>query len=364
MLCPSIVSIPITPRSTPKLGLMLIPFIMDVIGNKMGLDKVLALNVSGSKLFNDNVESCVQEYFQANSGLGIAPDYIWRDDQKENIYWINILFQQLVADGYVFRDERLILRCPCRVVETLALADNISNTRRLYERVGNVVHCKICGGAILQEKDNVYLFQVPDLLIDWHITPVFTKMEIVNLAKKFAGVQLLISRTRPSAIPLWTGKEYIFLDVDFGWQLFLPILSRLGHKPEVFIGSQKNLFGCYLSMLLSYLIDKTTPELIVPGYCVTKTMEDKFITDSFLEWNESSARIFLACHSTFRKKEIGFTASLLPLIKRILRKPHVRVLCQKRLSLSEAINQCDGSVVRKLLATDKYEHEIFSGMIR
>jgi hypothetical protein len=357
VLRPAIVTIPITPRQMPKLGLMLIPFIMDVLSKKMGIDKVLALNIGGMKL-RGNTEAHVRGYLQANSALGIDPDHVWRDDQNENTYWVNTFFQQLMSDGYIIKDEQLLLRCPCRAVETLASAENSSNTRKLYERTDDSLRCKVCNGAVISETDVVYLFQVPQVPVNWQIAPDFTRKEIVNLAKRFVGLRLLISRTRSSAVPLWTGKEYIFLNVDFCWQLFLPTVRRFGYQPIVFVGSQKNLFGCYISILLSYLIDKVIPELIVPGYCITKTEADKVMLDSFPNWNKSITRTFLAGHCTFRKKELVFTPSILRLIECVTDQLKVEILRSKSLSLPEAMSECEAFIIRDLLATGKHEREI------
>jgi|GEM_PF-4436969 len=359
------VSIPITPRGTPKLGLLLIPFIADVLSKKMGIDNVLALNVIGSKLYGDDVESHVAGYLRASHALGIKLSHIWRDDQKENIYWTNLFFQQLMADGYIVRDRQILSRCPCRAVETLAIAENFSTTRKLYARVDDIDRCKVCGGPVRSEEDIVYLFEIPAVPVIWHITPSFSKTEIVNLEKRFAGTRILISKTRSSAIPLWTGKEHIFLDVDFGWQLFLPILRRFGYQPLVLVGSQKNLFGSYLTLLLSYLIDKTMPELVVPGYCITKDKVDEQALSVFSEWDKVVTRMFMGCHCTFRKKEMVFSPSLLRLIERVIGQVDQSIQYSSRqLPLCDAISECEGHIIRRLFVSGKSRGRIADDVLR
>jgi len=360
MLRSAIVSLPITPRKNPTLGLILIPFLMDVLSKKMGVDRVLALNVNGSKLYGEDIEIHAQGYVQANSNFGIIPHSIWRDDQQENMYWINVFFQQLFADGIITMEDRELLRCPCRAVETLALAENRSETRRLYEKKEGLSHCKICGGIVTNEIDSVYLFRVPSIPVNWHVFPEFTKKEILHTMKRFTGTQLLISRTRPSALPLWTGQEHIFLDVDFAWQLCLPILRRFGYQPVVLVGSQKNLFGCYLTMLLLYLIDKTTVELVVPAYCKTAKEEGGSKLMDFPNWNKSHARLFLAAHCTFHKKEVSFDPSLLKSIARMPPTSAMQAVQSRGQQLSEALLECEGVTIRDLLSSHNYTHNFLT----
>lgn len=369
MLKPAIVTIPITPREAPKIGLLLIPFVMDVISKKMGIYEVMSLSVSGSKLLTGNTENHVQKYLQANRFLGINPSFIWRDDQKENIYWINIFFEQLQANGFITKSDQLLLRCSCRAVETLASAENYSSARKLYTTRNKITFCKICKKSIRQEMDAVYLFRIPDhsqistAITNWDILPEFTKLEITNLMKDFKGTKLLVSKTRPSAIPLWIGRDHIFLDVDFGWQLILPIIRRFGYDPKILVGSQKNLLGCFLIMLLSHLIDETSSTLIVPGYCVSNKESDQ-ILNLFLNWEKAITRIFLACHCTFKKKDWAFNVSLLKLIRRAMKElPTDGKSRELQLSLGEAINECEGMPLRKLLASKQYKHHLFADLL-
>ncbi|MCC6290844.1 hypothetical protein IT398_02165 [Candidatus Nomurabacteria bacterium] len=308
---PVVVTLPITPRHTPGLGLMLIPLVMDIIRQQMDGTGVLALNVNGSKLGSVNVEPHVLGYLKVCQQVGIVPNVVWRDDQQENVYWINQFFKQLTDAGLIFRAKRAVKRCPCRIVETLANAENFSDARKLYHWTGNVCLCKICQLPVYEESDDVYLFRLPKPKKGFVVTPEFTQGEIANLASRFTGAELLISRTRQSAIPLWVGRERIFLDPDFTWQLYLPILWHCGHRPTVMIGSQKNLFGCYLAMLLLEILVGDQVNLVIPAYCQTKSPADATIMGRFLEWNRSTVRLFLAAHVAYHVKDTRFDVSLL-----------------------------------------------------
>ncbi len=359
----AIVSLPITPRQAPKLGLMLVPYIGDVISKKMGISHVLGLNVNGLKLDPNDIESNVSGYLSANAKFGITPEFVWRDDQQENVYWIGVFFSRLEAEGFIVKEARELLRCPCGVVETLVSANNISGVRRLYETNGGEMVCRVCGGSLVKEVAEVYLFNIPSVPInDWHITPEFTKREMVNMAERFTGLGLLVSRTRDSAIPLWTGKEHIFLDADFGWQMYLPILSRFGYQPVALIGGQKNLLGCYLAMVLSYLIDKTVPELVVPAYCKIANERDGVELNAFGSWDRSRARLFMASHCTFQKKEVNFDLTLLRPMSHFLRKMVQQSGLSKECTLVEALQACEGKCVRKAILEKRARHSKDEGV--
>ncbi|HET8574672.1 MAG TPA: hypothetical protein VFM02_00680 [Candidatus Paceibacterota bacterium] len=346
----AIVTLPITPRENPKLGLMFIPFIMDVLSKRIGIEQVLGLNVHGLKLIDKNAEEQVLGYIKEIVNLGITPDFIWRDDQNENVYWINKFFRKLVANGYIIKDNRLIMCCPCKAVETLSSAGNASPKKRLYDDKVTYMRCKVCRGIVTQELKAVYLFKIPRFQLSSNlIFPNFLQKEISNTAKKFAGVELLISRSRPSAISLWTGKEHIFLDVDFGWQLYLPMLRRYGYDPVVLIGSQENLFGCYLALLLLHLVDTRTTALVVPAYCREK-QTDNAVLNSFKNWDKNITRLFLASHITFRRKETYWDSSLIGLIKAVVNNLHEHEIPVLYQELQEVLNTCEGSKVRQLLS--------------
>lgn len=351
----------------PKLGLMLVPYIVDVLSKKMEISRVLALNVNGLKLDTNNIGDHVSGYIFANSQLGITPDFVWRDDQQENVYWIRVFFHQLEAEGYIRKELREILRCPCGVVETLSSADNISDTRKLYDTVDGNARCRICKKSLIKEIVNVYLFKIPRVPINRYISPEFTRREIHNMSERFSGLSLLISRTRDTAISLWTGKEHIYLDADFGWQMYLPILCRFGYQPVALIGSQKNLFGCYLAMVLSFLIDKTMPGLIVPAYCKVNSSKDVYQLDSFADWGQSVTRLYLASHCTFQKKEVVFDTSSIRLVSYVVRRMGLVSGPAKRLSLSEAVSACEGKNIRKALfekrANRTIDESIFSNLL-
>lgn len=351
MANPVVVTLPITPRHTPSLGLMLIPFVMDILGKQMGTTKkVLALNVSGAKLVGANVEPHVCGYLKTCEQIGIVPDIIWRDDQRENVYWISRFFRQLVNDGLIIKAERAIKCCPCRIVETLASADNFSDARKLYYWSGGVCLCKICQLPVQEEVDNVYLLRIPKSTVDFSVTPAFTGVEIANLAGRFAGSELLISRTRDSAIPLWTGREQIFLDPDFAWQLYLPILWQCDCQPSVMVGSQKSLFGCYLAILLLQILIKVRVDLVVPAYCQTINENEDAVISHFREWDRATIRLFLAAHVAYHIKDTRFDVSVLRLIKTLNpSKLGQRIVPAQTLPLGEALNRSSARCLRQLL---------------
>lgn len=122
----AITTLPIAPTANPTIGRMVIPFVMNVLGKRMCYAEVLALNVNGEKFKNKDVEDNVSGYASASNALGIFPDFVWRDDQRENNYWYSKFFGQLLDRGHITKERAEIMRCDCRAVESLADAENLS----------------------------------------------------------------------------------------------------------------------------------------------------------------------------------------------------------------------------------------------
>ncbi|MFH1551499.1 MAG: hypothetical protein ABIC36_01295 [bacterium] len=87
-----ITTLPITPMNRPSVGLNTTPFLMDAFGKRLGRKTVLSLNANGAKFYNQDTEKHISGYLSSLDILGITPDFIWRDDQEENISWINLFF--------------------------------------------------------------------------------------------------------------------------------------------------------------------------------------------------------------------------------------------------------------------------------
>ena len=153
-----VVTLPITPLKEHSIGLMVAPFVMDVISKKLNLYRVLALNVNGAKIHSQNVDEHVRGYIENNRILNIIPHFIWRDDQGENVFWVNKFFHDLRTGGHIVESEVELMKCSCGAVESLATAENISVARRLYQVRDGKKYCNLCESEVLNKKDVAFLF--------------------------------------------------------------------------------------------------------------------------------------------------------------------------------------------------------------
>lgn len=222
-----VVTLPITPIDNPSIGLMVIPFLMDALSKRMGIDSLLALNVNGAKLYNDSIEKNVNGYLSSIKKMGIFCNFIWKDDQGENIFWINKFFNQLRKEKYIIQERTIIMKCECGLVESIAEAENLFLSRRVYSTKENKKYCKVCETEIVESEELAYLFKFPNIISVKNIYPEFYKKELLIMSKRFSGYKFLISRSRSSALAIWSGDKNIYLDIDFVWQMYLPTIRRL-----------------------------------------------------------------------------------------------------------------------------------------
>lgn len=211
-----ITTLPISPIANPNIGLIVLPFLMDVLGKKMNLNKVLSFNVKGEKLYNKQIEDNFPDYLLLCKNLGIHPDFLWRDDQEENIFWVNNFFHQLRKNGYVVKEKTDIMKCLCGAVESLSNAENLSPRRRIYRDENGRKYCNLCNSEIINSRESVFLFCFPSFG-KIKIFPEFYAKELSKIAEKFSGFKFLISRSRPSALALQIdGEKFFWILILFG----------------------------------------------------------------------------------------------------------------------------------------------------
>jgi hypothetical protein len=259
--------------------------------------------------------------------LGIMPDFVWKDDQGENIFWVNKFFHLLKSQGYILKEKADIMRCACGIVESLAKAENISSSRRLYRKEYNKNYCKFCNDEVVVSSESVYFFRFPDLRKSVAVFPEIYEKELANLIKKFSGFKFLISRRRKSALAIWTGEENIFLDVDFIWQMFLPLLCQYGYRPEFLVGGTKNLMACCFAMVMLKLISDQEIKIIIPPYYLAPRRQqlkgEKYLIKALFErYDTKTVRLFLATAMNWKRKESVLDFNLLNLISKMSYRLH------------------------------------------
>lgn len=358
----SVVTLPITPTSNPNIGLMVIPFVMDVLAKRMDLDRVLALNVNGAKLYSKNVENHVLGFLESNRKLGILPNFVWRDDQKENIFWINKFFMKLFEEGHIIKESAEIMRCDCRAVESLFSADNFSYSRRIYHEESGKKICNLCASEVIKSIEDCYLFIFPDISGSINAYPSFYGNELLNMATRFHGLKFLISRSRNSSCAIWTGHENIFLDVDFIWQMFLPLLKRYGFNPKILIGSTKNILACCFSMAMLKLIDEQEIRLVIPPYYLATKREkikgDNYKFSRFVDYGDKTLRLFLSTAINWSRKETVLDFRLLDIISKIICKIESGKSMNVE-NLDEILVDFDGRKMKDILIKARRSRDLF-----
>lgn len=358
----SVVTLPITPSNNPNIGLMVMPFVMDVLAKRMGLGKILALNVNGAKLYSKNAENYVFGFLESSKNLDILPDFIWRDDQKENIFWINKFFMKLFNEGHIIKERAEIMRCDCRAVESLAIADNFSFSRRIYHEKSGKKFCNLCASEAIKSIEDCYLFIFPDISGTVNVHPEFYDNELLNMATRFRGLKFLISRSRNSSCAIWTGHENIFLDVDFIWQMFLPLLRRYGFNPKILIGSTKNILASCFSVAMLKLIDGQEIKLVIPPYYLAAKREkikgNDYQFSNFVDYGNKTLRLFLSTAINWSRKETALDFKLLDIISKMA----YRIESDKSENadnLSEIVADFDGRKIKEILAKARRGRDLF-----
>ncbi|MFH0803730.1 MAG: hypothetical protein V1877_01270 [Candidatus Tagabacteria bacterium] len=347
-----IVTLPITPIDKPSIGLIVAPFLAEAISKRLGINKVLSLNANGAKLYGKDVEKHVSDYLLNLKKLNILFDFIWRDDQRKNTFWVNQFFRQFLEKGFIFKETSKIIKCECGAVESLTEAENISFSRMVYFIDKGRRYCKLCGQEVKESQESVYLFKFPGFIKFGKIFPQFYAKEIEVMISKFKDYKFLISRSRSSALALWTGEGNIFLDVDFVWQMFLPILYRYGYCPTILIGGSKNLMACYFSVAMFWLIDQRDISLIIPPYYLApgrKSLKDEeYLSENMVSiYGLKAVRLFLSTAINWTKKESVLDFELISLIS----KMSYRIDSIENLTdIETALSDFDGKKIKNLLA--------------
>jgi len=358
-----VTTLPITPVGRPNLGVVLAPFLADVFSKKLEIDNILALNLNGLKFSNENYEDRVSGYLSALRGLDIVPSCTWKDNEEENIPWINIIFNKLREENYISKELKSIIRCKCGAVESLTEAENISPSRALYASDKNRRYCKLCKTELREFHEFVYLFKPPAALMPREIFPYFYAKEMEAICFKFNHCKFLISRSRPSAFSLAFKDEEIFLDVDFVWQMFLPLLRRRGYKPEILIGGNKNLMACYFSIIMSQIVDQEDVFLVIPPYYLgprrTSLKDEQYLSENLLSgYDSKSLRLLLATALNWRKKESIVDFELMNFISKMSYRIHSK---KKITNSANALVDLDGARIKNLLVQFKKTRDVFYG---
>lgn len=353
-----ITTLPITPKTDPCIKLMIQPFVMDVLGIKMGLERILSLSSNGLKP-SDGINNTA-DYISSNEQFCIRPNLIWRDDLEQNMLLTKTLVNELVSLGNISLEETEIIKCPCGVVESLARADNISSARKKYS---NGV-CLICHQKVFKTKEIACFFQFPDYAQNFPIEtfPKFYEKEFCNMFRRFSGYKFLISRSRSSAFSVEIKKTNILLDVDFVWQLFLSSLYRDGHNVKFLVGSNRNLMACLFAVTLFNVLDKKNATIVMPPFCLAPNRQRLNGTQHKLscllaKYDVKTIRLLLSTAMNWKIKESIIDFELLDIIRK--NSYRVESLSKDYSNIKEVANTFNKQAVKKILALARKKKGVF-----
>jgi len=269
----AVTTLPISPVTEPHLGLCLIPLLADLIGESLGLEKVLALNIHGLKYELASPQSekirIAQSYLASLAHLNIKPDHIWRDDLNEFAVFAQIALTDLLNRNVLKIKRVPIARCQCGKVEYLEGAQNLSLRRRLFEEADGRRICKLCKTQLQVHEIETCLFTFNPDRERFLGIPSFAEKEIRVLANSFMGLEYLVSRTRVTHFSLnLPGLRDFDIDPDFLWSLMLPYLQSIGYKVKLLVGSRRNMLACLFIGTLAQAFDCEDPIFVFPPYLV------------------------------------------------------------------------------------------------
>lgn len=268
----AITTLPISPVTTPHLGLGLIPLLMEFIGSGLGLTKILALNIQGLKHNPNSPQSekvqVAHSFTESLEHLGVHPQYLWRDDLNDFAAFAQSALTYLLEKGRLKIETRHIVKCPCGKVEFLLGAENFSHRRRLFREGTSGKICILCNGALHTEQAEVCLFVYGAGAEHFVAMPQFAQQELRSLAVKFSGIECLVSRTRVTHFSLnLPGLRDFDIDPDFLWALMIPYLHTQEYAVRYVVASQRNLLACFLLGTLGHIFASTMhTTFIVPAY--------------------------------------------------------------------------------------------------
>jgi hypothetical protein len=244
---------------------------MELVGNALGLSKVLALNLNGLKygpevLFLEKDEE-VNSYVAAIGSLGVSPNAVWRDDSSDFASFVQEAFEIMLSRGILRIERRKIIGCNCGRVEFLQ-GITLSRRRNIFlEAEGGRRICKVCRTELCETEMNICLFSVPIFTDPFLGIPLSAHDEFAAFARRFAGVDYLVSRSRQTQFVFHSKNSGQFgIDPDFVWSMMLPYLQRLGYAAKFVVGSRRTMLACFFIATLGRIFDCGDTTFLFPPF--------------------------------------------------------------------------------------------------
>lgn len=261
-----IITIPIKSYSKDKIGLLVIPTLVEILQKKTGFSSTLALNLADS--YNDRLKYA-ERYYELIKDTEIKLDNVWMDTRNKEVLLDEV--KKLIELGFVTEKEKNINHCKCgRVDVSSDLIESLDG--KCYTRNDNKIICNSCNEEAILENKETLVFTVPkDIGSNIKIIPNGLHKQIIELNRKIEGNDIIISRQRNTGYQMNYNDTIYNIDVDFVWQNYLASFSE---DEKIVIGSNHTLYAMYMTNLIERCKNPDKSSTMYIGVPHVKGLED------------------------------------------------------------------------------------------
>jgi len=249
----AVCTLPITPKTDPKLGLVITPFVADMLAKHLSISMVLGQNLLGAK---GSVLMDSAQYLESLAMLGICPDIVWRDIDDDYLVFVRNYIQREIEQEKIILAQEEVLMCDCALVEIFpeSLTGFLSQKASLVKKIEEEPYCRVCRTKLRTSKKFVlYLKNVR--FVNCNAQPDFYKNEIAQAIQNLSRRRVLISRQRKTGFEIEIDRDQRFsIDVDYVWSVFPLFLENRDVRPMYLVVSNHSiaplariLFTCNLN---------------------------------------------------------------------------------------------------------------------
>lgn len=315
--------LPISPSVDPKLGYYMTPVAVDALSKFRGTSTVFATNNLGQKVTEGKSVNINLDYL---SKLGIIPNNIWIDSDRQNLEAVKALLEKGLKEGWLCVDEREVYYCTSGMIEFIAAEESLhenNNGRTLYYVKSGIPYSTITGEPLVKELRKCLLLKLPQVTPDQlgiNIYPDYGNSEFAGLVSNYSGRELLISRISDNK-PLnldFAGNSFP-IDVDICWMPFLYLLQELS---DLSIGSlltsHRTIKQAVLSIMMAKLVGADLPKelIVLPKLKLDFGQNPQLTAEQLLsQFGPQVVKLLLVSTIGTRKKDLVLPSSLIHWIR-------------------------------------------------
>lgn len=305
-------TMPIKPYNNINIGLMIAPTLCEMLGEILECKKIIIFNLLHS--YEDS-SSNLHKYINRINEFNISYDKIIKDIDFVEEYMNKI--QELYDLGFIKIKKKPILRCECGKVEIVENGIRPNGHGDLYYNNNNKIYCNFCNKECRKyEEYNLFLEIKQEKINKIKITPSFLEKEIIDLANKFIGTDILISKTRNTNYSLVLENKKFNIDIDFLWMMFNQIEAT---KNQILIASNHQLYEIFISNYINNLFNIKNVSYIATPYL---TNEEKIDFNSKIFGNDSDIykKLAILYNLKWKYKTSNWNNGILHLLNKLTRE--------------------------------------------